>query len=126
MQASRQEAKARQDAKDAHIGRGDVVILPVSQDEETRRPALVVSGVALDEPYDLVWVMMITSAENAGWPSDLPIRDLARAGLPAPSVIRPSKIACIDRSRILRRAGKLADSDMRAVARALKAFLDLP
>lgn len=114
--------------EDDRIQRGDVVILPFPYSErlaEKKRPALVVSGPALGKPYDLVWVMMITSAENAGWPTDLPIRDLARAGLPAPSVIRPAKIACIEHTRIVRRAGKLSDADMRAVSRALKAFLEL-
>jgi mRNA interferase MazF len=109
-------------------GRGDVVILPHGTGDaqaEKRRPALIVSGPSLDEPYDLVWVMMITSADNPSLPTDLPIRDLDRAGLPAPSVIRPAKIACIERSRIVRRAGKVSDSDMRSVGRALKAFLDL-
>jgi mRNA interferase MazF len=39
---------------------------------------------------------MITSAENRGWQGDVVITTLARAGLPAPSVIRPAKIATID------------------------------
>lgn len=108
--------------------RGDVVIVPFGAGEahaEKRRPALIVSGRPLDEQHDLVWVMMITSADNPGLPTDLPIRDLDRAGLPAPSVIRPTKIACIERSRIVRRAGKVSDGDMRSVGRALRAFLDL-
>jgi mRNA interferase MazF len=39
---------------------------------------------------------MITSAENRGWAGDVPVSDLALAGLPAPSVIRTAKIATID------------------------------
>jgi hypothetical protein len=34
-------------------------------------------------------------AENRGWPGDVVITALSRAGLPAPSVIRPAKIAAI-------------------------------
>ncbi len=43
-----------------------------------------------------MWVVMITSAENRAWPGDVAITALSRAGLPAPSVIRPAKIATID------------------------------
>ena len=39
---------------------------------------------------------MITSAENRSWPDDVPVADLAKAGLPAPSVIRTAKIATIE------------------------------
>jgi len=43
---------------------------------------------------------MITSAENRIWSGDVPIRDLAAAGLPAPSVIRTAKIATIEAAMI--------------------------
>ena len=40
--------------------------------------------------------MMVTSVENAGWPDDVLLGpDYIRAGLPAPSVIRPAKIASV-------------------------------
>lgn len=40
---------------------------------------------------------MITSAENRAWPADVPLGPgYADAGLPAPSVIRTTKIATID------------------------------
>ncbi len=38
---------------------------------------------------------MVTSAANRGWPADVPVSDLAKAGLPAASVVRPAKIATI-------------------------------
>jgi mRNA interferase MazF len=50
---------------------------------------------------------MITSAENESWWSDVAIADLKRAGLPAPSVVRVAKIACIEPRRIDRRLGRL-------------------
>jgi hypothetical protein len=50
--------------------------------------------------------MMITSADNAPWSCDVTIVDLARAGLPAPSVVRGED--CLHRpARIERRAGRL-------------------
>jgi len=78
---------------------GDVVKVPFPYtDRSTRqsRPALIVSNPGLEEDRGLVWVVMITSAENRGWPDDVAITAPARAGLPAPSVIRPMKIATID------------------------------
>ncbi|CAA7625771.1 PemK-like protein [Magnetospirillum sp. LM-5] len=61
-----------------------------------RRPALVVAAGNVQQHHGLLWVLMITSAENRGWPGDVEITDLGRAGLPAPSVIRTAKIATIE------------------------------
>jgi mRNA interferase MazF len=103
----------------------DVVIVPFPYADrlaEKRRPALVISGPKL-ATYELVWVAMITSEENERWPSDVAISDLDRAGLPAPSVVRPAKIACIDPARVERRAGRLDKVTARAVAQRLRGFL---
>lgn len=78
---------------------GDVIKVPFPYtDRSTRqsRPALVVSTGALDDAHGLLWVVMITSARNRGWSGDVPVNDLAAAGLPAPSVIRTAKIATIE------------------------------
>jgi mRNA interferase MazF len=82
----------------AIFSQGDVVKVPFPYtDRSTRqsRPALVVS-TGLEDAHRLVWVVMITSAENRGWPGDVTINNLAEAGLPAPSVIRAAKITTID------------------------------
>ena len=96
----------------------DVVVVPFPYSDrlaEKRRPALVVSSEKL-QAYGLLWIAMITSAKNESWNCDVPIGDLAAAGLPAPSVVRPAKIACIDRLRVLRSAGRL-DEDAAAIVR---------
>lgn len=106
--------------------RYDIVVVPFpSSDQlaEKRRPALVISGPALAQ-YGLLWIAMITSASNSPWNCDVPIGNLSRAGLPAPSVVRPAKIACIEHSRIVRRAGRLDPSVARKVADQLTAFFD--
>src|SRR5579872_5765942 len=71
------------------------------------RPALVIAaGGLLETEHGLLWVLMITSAENRGWPSDVSVSVLPTSGLPAPSVIRCSKIATIE-AREAERIGSL-------------------
>lgn len=80
---------------------GDIVRVPFPYtDRETRqhRPALVVSSGAVGEDGALLWVVMITSAENRHWPGDVEIPLHLQAGLPAPSVIRTLKIATIEKN----------------------------
>jgi len=80
---------------------GDVVKVPFPySDRATRqfRPAFVVSTGEIDDSHGLLWVLMITSAENRGWPGDVAVSNLRSAGLPAPSVIRTAKIATIEAS----------------------------
>jgi mRNA interferase MazF len=79
---------------------GDVVRVPFPYTDRStrqRRPALVVSAGGIGDSESLLWVAMITSAENRPWPGDLSFgARYADAGLPAPSVIRPCKIATIE------------------------------
>lgn len=96
----------------------DVVVVPfpyVDRLAEKRRPALVVSAPLLAERYGLVWLAMITSAANARWDCDVEISDLELAALPAPSRVRPAKVATVDEGRILRRIGCLNAADAGAV-----------
>ena len=108
-----------------HFDAFDIVVVPFPYADrlaEKRRPALIISNRKL-APFGLIWVAMITSADNAPWSCDVDIANLARAGLPAPSVVRPAKIACIEPARIERRAGKLDKATAKAVAQKLKGFL---
>jgi mRNA interferase MazF len=99
----------------------DIVVVPFPYADrlaEKRRPALVISNRRL-APFGLIWVAMITSADNAPWSCDVTVANLTRAGLPAPSVVRTAKIACIEPARIGRRAGRLDKTTARAVAQTL-------
>ena len=86
-----------------------------------RRPALVVARSDADGPA-LLWVLMVTSAGNPPWASDVPVSDLAQAGLPVASVVRTAKIATIEADDA-QRLGALCEADRGAVARALGAAL---
>lgn len=81
---------------------GDLVKVPfpyTNRPTRQSRPALVVAGGTSgndDDPLGLLWVVMVTSAENRGWPGDIALADLAGTGLPAPSLVRTAKIATIE------------------------------
>lgn len=105
--------------------RGDVVKVPFPYtDRPTRqyRPALVVAAGSLENAHGLLWVVMITSAENRRWPDDLTIGDLKTAGLPAPSVIRTAKIATIEAADAAK-LGRVPPSLYRQVVNRLAANL---
>jgi len=83
----------------ASFEQGDVVKVPFPYtDRATRqyRPALVVSTGGIEDRHGLLWVSMITSAQNRGWPGDIAVRDLKRARLPVASIIRTAKLATIE------------------------------
>ena len=110
----------------ASFKQGDVVKLPFPYtDRATRqfRPALVVSTGGIEDAHGLLWVVMITSAENRGWPGDVRIGNLAAAGLPVPSLIRTAKIATIEASDAAR-LGRVPADLFRQVSRRLAQALD--
>lgn len=106
---------------------GTVVRVPFPYtDAETRqhRPALVVAQAGSGETPFLLWVLMITSAANRGWPGDIAIPDAAAAGLPAPSLIRTAKIATINHVRAEPK-GRIAPTILDAVRSAMAERLGL-
>src|ERR1700730_6783903 len=82
------------------FSQGDVIRVPfpyTDRPARQHRPALVISKGGIDEGNGLLWVAMIASAEKGAWPGDVPFGDFDHgAGLPAPSVIRPCKVATIE------------------------------
>ncbi len=105
---------------------GDVIKVPFPYtDRPTRqsRPALVVSTGKIEQLHGLLWVVMITSAQNKAWPKDVPVENLKQAGLPSPSVVRVVKIATIealDASKI----GSLTSSQLNEVIQLIMGELD--
>ncbi len=100
---------------------GDVVKVPFPYTDRAtrqRRPALVASAPRLQRERGLLWVLMITSAENRGWDGDVAINELAGAGLPAASVIRTAKIATIE-ARDAETLGKISARTRSQVLRRL-------
>jgi mRNA interferase MazF len=104
---------------------GDVVRVPfpyTDRDMRQHRPALVVSTGGTGEAGELLWVVMITSAENRSWRGDVAIPNHEKAGLPAASVVRPVKIATIE-TRHAQKIGKLAKPALKTVMRQINAII---
>ncbi|PWB79489.1 MAG: hypothetical protein C3F11_20645 [Methylocystaceae bacterium] len=104
---------------------GDVVVVPFPYSDrsaEKRRPALVVSNDEVGSA-GFLWLVMITTAQNSNMEHDLPIENLSDAGLTTPSIVRPTKIANVEPSRILRRAGRLRDDQADAVFDSVRSFI---
>ena len=87
-----------------------------------RRPALVVASGSIQERHGLLWVMMITSSENRGWPGDVVVSDLKVSGLPVASIVRTAKIATIE-AKESDRVGILPSADREAVSTHLQTVL---
>jgi mRNA interferase MazF len=84
------------------------------------RPALVLSRPgAFNAAAGHSVMAMITSAGNAHWPLDCTIEDLARAGLPAPSVVR-FKLFTLDHRLVRGELGRLGPADQAAVLSAMQ------
>lgn len=103
----------------------DVVVVPfpfTGRSATKRRPALVISNRRFNEDHGQAVLAMITSAANRGWASDVSIRDLQRAGLRIPCVLR-FKLFTLDQVLFERRLGTFGDEDRRRVKEALAAHL---
>jgi mRNA interferase MazF len=104
---------------------GDVVVVPFPYTDrlaDKRRPALVISNQTLaKEGY--VWVVMITSAVHRPLKHDVKLADIASAGLSAPSIVRPVKLACIEPHRIVRKSGRLAQAEKDRLLTIIRSFL---
>jgi mRNA interferase MazF len=103
----------------------DVVSVPFPYTDRAaleRRPALVISKPALETRCGLLWVLMITAAENRAWEDDIALPDHRAAGLSIPSIIRPTKMATVEASRA-RRRGKIPPAIAARVAAFVKSTL---
>lgn len=90
------------------------------------RPALVLSDAdAFNTPARHSVMAMITSVSNPSWPLDCPIRDLAAAGLPVPSILR-FKLFTLDHRLVRGELGRLSATDAKNVKAALSQLFQTP
>ena len=107
---------------------GDTVKVPFPYTDRAtrqRRPALVVSDGGVGDNDGLLWVVMITSAENRPWPGDVALaQSQASAGLSAPSVVRTSKIATVA-ARDVEKLGRVAPAQLSEARKNVRRHLGL-
>ena len=110
----------------ASFERFDVVRVPFPFTDrlaEKNRPAVVISdGAAFNQPAGHSVMAMITSAAHAPWPLDVPIGDLASAGLPAPSIVR-FKLFTLDHRLARGKLGRLGAEDRERLRRSMGKML---
>jgi mRNA interferase MazF len=106
----------------------EVVIVPFPFTDTTatkRRPALVLSdSAAFNTSVGRSVMAMITTATHSPWALDIPISDLSSTGLKVASIVR-MKLFTIDHRLVVKRIGKLAESDRTAVEQVLKQLFNL-
>lgn len=93
---------------------GDIVLVDFPESgspRRKRRPALVVLDVG---DADVV-LAPITTVERSGQ-GDCPLRDWSAGGLLKESWVRLAKVACLAKSDVRRRLGRVTDGDGLAVA----------
>lgn len=107
---------------------GDVVRVPfpfVDSGQTKYRPALVLSAKPFNDTHGHAIMAMLTSAKHSKWPTDIPIADHGKAGLPSPSVVR-FKLFALDHRLVANSIGKLSATDWQAVQATLVTVLAQP
>lgn len=102
-----------------------VVPFPFSDSQEVkRRKAFVLSKPAFQTGSKTLVLAMITSAQASSWPGDVPLSDLAIAGLRKECVAR-MKIFTLDEALVLECVGTLSERDRAAICGAWASLLAL-
>ncbi|MEK7509636.1 MAG: type II toxin-antitoxin system PemK/MazF family toxin [Patescibacteria group bacterium] len=105
--------------------RWDVLVTAFPFADELRskmRPAVCVAAFNPADDIELYWLLMITSTHLKGWKGDVDIDDVQKAGLPIPSIVRTSKIACVDASFVEKKAGVLDTRTKDAIRTMLQKY----
>lgn len=93
------------------------------RDAQKNRPAVVLSDpAAFNMPAGHSVMAMITSQANPPWPLDCPLKDLAAAGLPAPSKVR-FKLFTLDHRLVRGQLGQLSAADAETICAGLARLL---
>jgi len=106
---------------------GEIAIVPFPFTDiavSKPRPALALSGHNANDIAGNTVFAMITTAARSRWPSDVPLADLAHAGLTAGSVVR-FKLFTLDNRLVARTIGSLSRRDRRTVKKALSGILGI-
>ncbi len=102
--------------------RGDLVTITLQGDYGKPRPALVIQSDLFDE-HPSVTVLPVTSALREAPLFRLALHPETGNGLRLPSQVMVDKVQTVPRDKVGKTIGRLDDSEMLAVNRALAVFL---
>jgi mRNA interferase MazF len=104
-----------------------IVLVPFPYSDrlaEKRRPALVVAHPSIGEGPELFWLAMITTARRSAWIGDVPVPEIAEAGLQAPCVVRSAKLVSLESVRIVRTIGAVSSTTLDQVRANIRRELE--
>ena len=97
----------------------------VGSEQAGRRPVVIVSGpLHLSLPHAVVFVVPVASRDR-GLRHQIPITSLPSGLSTLPSFTRPEDMRAVAYQRLGHRLGAITPSELAAVRRILRAFLDL-
>ncbi|MBW2634867.1 MAG: type II toxin-antitoxin system PemK/MazF family toxin [Deltaproteobacteria bacterium] len=102
----------------------DIVVVPfpfVDKPVSKKRPALVLSNIDFNAAGYAI-LSMITTKQHPAWPGDTQITNIAACGLRSPCLVR-LKLFTLDNRLILRKIGRLGETDAFQVTKYLRSFL---
>src|SRR5215213_8281002 len=106
---------------------GDVVLVPFPFTDQTggkQRPAVVVSSEAYHrERIDLILMAVTSQTRTFAGIGESPVQDWRTAGLLKPSTLKPI-LFTVERALVLRKLGRFAEADLRALRQNLAAILE--
>jgi mRNA interferase MazF len=111
---------------EARLRRGDLVITVFSGDYGKPRPAVVVQSDLFNDSHASV-VLCPVSSSLKGLPLfRVMLTAASTRGLERDSEVMVDKIGAVDRRKVRQRIGQLSRTQMQAVDRALRVWLELP
>jgi mRNA interferase MazF len=105
---------------------GDVILVPFPFTDQSglkRRPAVVVSSAEYNaRRQDLVIMAVTSQIRPQPLFGDLTVAEWKKAGLLAPSVVKPV-LTTIEKRLVIKRLGHLQQADVRSLRASLRAIL---
>jgi len=102
----------------------DIILIPFPLSDLSatkKRPCVVLSSYSPRSFGEHLIVAMITSKiDTLKFPHDVTIKEYKKAGLPLPSLIRLSKIVSVEKRIIIKKLGRITDTDQRILKNEFK------